>query len=329
MREDRPDKRAVRELWVAAVANAAGATGGQEVPLYLTLPGAHGLDIQRLVDEGLVKLAENRAIAAEDQWKVVAIESSGSARLELKRRFTGGLRIISDDLHAILHSTGPFTWPRGDKARYCRARVVNLDFNSSLRVERDERGTYVFPKIQLIGKLAELHMKSPSLDWVLCLTFAASIDWPLAACRQIQGFLRENFQEEEQFADDSREVLGDVLFERLLGSDPVDMGQLAEGEQQALLMVLVPKKVIRETYGRGWKVTTAHNLRYGGHGKSGRMVTWMMRFTRDRRAEEQPRALYSESLSLALTQAGLVAADGAVVPAGPVRREARAPRPSG
>jgi hypothetical protein len=309
MSEARSDKQTVRGLWIEAVAEASAADSGEQTPLYLTLAGALGLDIEQLIDEGLVRRAENRAIAAEDEWKVVAVEANGSARLQLKERFTG-LRILSDNLTAMLHSTGPFTWPQGEKAKYCRARVVNLDFNSSLRVDPDERGRFVLPTVQIIGKLAELHLKPPALDWMLCLTVAAHIGWPADACAQVQAFLRENFQAEEQFAADSREVLGEPLFERLLASESVDLTALSSSQQQAVLMVFVPKKIVAETYHRGWKVTTTRNLRYGGQARSGRMVTWLIQFTQDARAEAEPRALYSESLNLTLAKTGTVAPDG-------------------
>jgi hypothetical protein len=313
MAEDRPEKQTVRELWVRAVIEA-GSGSDEGAPLYLTLAGARGLDIERLIEEGLVSREENQAIAEQDQWKVVAVESNNSARLELKERFTG-LRIVGENLKGMLHSTGPFTWPQGEKARYCRARVVNLDFNSSLSIERDAQGHYVLPTIQIITKIAELHLKAPALDWMLCLTCAAKINWPKAACEQVQAVLRENFKAEERFANDSRTVLGDTLYERLLADETVDMATLSESEQQALLMVFVPKRIVADTYHRGWKITTAQNLRYGGN-RSGRMVTWLMHFTQDHRGQTQPRTLYSESLDLALAKTGSVGSDGQLREAG-------------
>jgi hypothetical protein len=308
MREDRPDKQTVRGLWVDAVVEAAGVGDQDAAPLYLTLAGARGLDIERLIEVGLVTLAENRAIADRDQWKVVAVESNNAARLELKERFTG-LRVIGENLKGMLHSTGPFTWPQGEKARYCRALVVNLDFNSALRVEREEDGRYVMPTFQIIAKIAELHLKPPALDWMLCLTLAAQIDWPAEVSAQVQAFLRDNFMAEERFAASSTEVLGEQLYQRLLDQQPLDLTSLSEQEQQALLMVFVPKRVVADSFHRGWKVTTAHNLRYGGS-RSGHMVTWLMRFSQDQRGHTQPRELYSESLELALAKTGAVAADG-------------------
>src|SRR3569832_2316096 len=185
MGADRPDKQRIRSLWLKEVMSASCAAETDEVPLYLSLPGALGKDIELLVEAGVVTLADNRAIAAGDEWKVVAVESSSSAVLELKKRFSG-LRVLNQNIQGILRSTGPLTWPRGDHVRYCRAHVVNLDLNASLQAERDELGHYVFPTVQLIANLARLHVEPPALDWVLCLTVAAQINWEDDVCDQVQ-----------------------------------------------------------------------------------------------------------------------------------------------
>lgn len=307
MRDKRPQKETMRGLWVDAVGAAEGNSDGP--PLYLTLPGADGLDVQRLIDAGLLELAENdAAIAAGDLWKVVAIERSTSAYMALRKRWQG-LRILNDDLKAVLASTGPLRWPLGERERWCRAHVVNLDMDGAFVCEREE-DMLTFPTVRLITKLAQLHMKRPAVNWVLCLTLAAQIDWALRDCEDIQRFLGENFRREERFAQHSRKLLGDRLFEALLDDRAVDMRRLHGQEQQALLMVLVPKKIVAETHGQGWSITTTHNLRYGGARRSQRMVSWMMSFRREARVAAEPHAVYSESLANALTNVGRIATDG-------------------
>ena len=54
MGEERPDKERMRQLWVDAVVAAGGNADGP--PFYLTLAGAQGLDVKRMVDYGLVVL---------------------------------------------------------------------------------------------------------------------------------------------------------------------------------------------------------------------------------------------------------------------------------
>jgi hypothetical protein len=310
MAKDRADKRAIREIWVGVVADANDAAETADLPLYLTLPGAEGRDIIRLVETNILTLAENRAIAQKDLWKVVAVERSNGAALQLRRRFKG-LKVVAQDIGGVLRSTGPLRWPEGEHERFCRARVVNLDLNSALRAERAENRT-VFPTVQLVTKLAQLHLKPPALDWVLCLTVATQIDWPLDVCKTVQQFLRENFLVERKFADDSRAVLGDAVFDLLIGDEAVDFTSLSRAEQQSLLMVFVPKKIVADTYRQGWRIETTRNLRYGGQGGSARMATWVMEFQREPRVDGEPQAVYSESLSLALEVAGAVAPDGTV-----------------
>jgi hypothetical protein len=300
----------MRQLWVDAVGVADNLAGPHKTdpPLYLTLPGAHGLDVQRLIDAGLVQVAENGAIAPQDVWKVVAVERNNKASLVLKERLRG-LRVLNQDISGILASTGPLTWPRGEYERWCRARVVNLDLNNSLRCERWDGGRAVFPTVNLVSKLAQLHLKPPALDWVLCLTLAAQIEWSSDHCEMVQWFLRENFRNEERFAVDSRALLGEHLFDALMSEHPVDMAALSGDMKQALLMVFVPKKIVRETHGQGWKILTTHNLRYGGR-DSQRMVSWLMQFTQEPRVDVEPGAVYSESLAAALAGAGVIDMDG-------------------
>jgi hypothetical protein len=312
MRENRPEKERMRQLWVDAVGVADDIADPHttDPPLYLTLPGTHGLDIQRLIDAGLVQVAENGAIAPQDVWKVVAVERNNKASLALRERLRG-LRVLNQDISGILASTGPLTWPRGDYQRWCRARVVNLDLNSSLRCELQHGGRVVFPTVNLVSKLAQLHLKPPALDWVLCLTLAARIEWSSDHCEMVQRFLRENFRSEEQFAADSRALLGEWLFDALMSEHPVDMTVLSGEKQQALLMVFVPKKIVREVHVQGWKILTTHNLRYGGS-DSQRMVSWLIQFIQEPRVDGEPGAVYSESLAAALAGVGTIDVDGEI-----------------
>lgn len=62
MAAERPEKQTVRGIWVEEVRRVQDAARPKGVPLYLTLPGAHGGDILALADEGIIELAENGAI---------------------------------------------------------------------------------------------------------------------------------------------------------------------------------------------------------------------------------------------------------------------------
>jgi hypothetical protein len=315
MGQHRPEKETMRQLWVEAVSLVTGATARSRAhpPLYLTLPGSEGLDIQQLIDRRIVRLAENHAIAPEDEWKVVAVERNSKALLKLKQKLPG-LRVLNQDIKGMLASTEPLTWPQGEHEHLCRARVVNLDLDSSLRCEPRPNGRVAFPTVKLIGKFAQLHLKDPALDWMLCLTVAANIHWEPKQCEKVQSFLRENFQREERFALDSRALLGEDLFESLLSKKSLDMTTLSGVDAQALLMVFVPKKIIYDTYAQGWKIVTTRNLRYGGQDKSQRMVSWMMSFTHEPRVDDEPQAVYSENLAQTLARAGSIDPDGVLNP---------------
>jgi hypothetical protein len=307
MGDNRADKATVRDFWVDVVAAADADETGP--PLYLTLPGAWGLDVERLVEAGIVRLAENGAILEEDAWKVVAVESNNDAFLTLKKRLPG-LRVLNENIRGILASTGPLTWPRGEHLRWCRAHVVNLDLSSTLRCERDEQQGLIFPTVQLIWKIAHLHLRKPSLDWVLCLTVAAAIDWPKEDCELVQRFLRENFMREDKFANDSQAFLGTDLFDAIVADEALDMNALTREEQQSLLMVFVPKKIVADTYAQGWRITTTRNLRYGGLGGSQRMASWVIEFVREPRVTAEPHAVYSECLAEALVGVATIRPDG-------------------
>ncbi len=76
MQDERPEKRAVRELWVGEVETLNPIAEELQCPLYVGLTGAKGLDIQLIINKGLVTRTEVNAIATKDAYKLVAIESS-------------------------------------------------------------------------------------------------------------------------------------------------------------------------------------------------------------------------------------------------------------
>src|SRR5262245_37762567 len=85
MVEGRPAKQAMRNLWLD-IAKECNQTTPDTIPLYLTLSGAEGHDIQRLIDEGILELTETRSVATGHQSKVVAIEHNPLAVLHLQKK---------------------------------------------------------------------------------------------------------------------------------------------------------------------------------------------------------------------------------------------------
>lgn len=89
MDRNRAEKITIRRLWLHEIRASAENHPGDEVPMYLTLPGAEGRDIQLLVDQGLLRLneAEVRGIIEEDKGKVVAVEANSQAIIALQKRY--------------------------------------------------------------------------------------------------------------------------------------------------------------------------------------------------------------------------------------------------
>lgn len=306
MAGNRPEKKVVRGIWMEEVGRRDRADGPRAVPLYFTLPGASGGDIAAMIDEGLVPLEENGAIADPEQMRIVAVEQSPDAVVELQGRFPG-LKVLGQPLDSLLRSTGPLRFPEGNDERLCRAQVVNMDLNQSLR-GAVEQGQLAFPALALVRKFAILHAKEPHVDWTLCLTLDARIQgWQAAIDRKACRFLASNFAADEDFSDAAKALLGDALHESILRDpDNACVRDRSPEEQQHILMVLVPKRIAHDTHSLGWHVDTVENLRYGGDGDRARMVTWVLRFTWDERASDDSRAVYQEALRLALSRRGTI-----------------------
>lgn len=311
MAAERPEKQTVRELWMDEVQRHEGEQLPDDVPLYLTLPGARGGDIEALIDRGVLRLTETGAIEDPEAMKVVAIEHSPSAVIALQRRYPG-LKIVEKSVSDMLHSIGPLQWPTGSHKTYCRAQVVNLDFDTPLKGVV-EHGQLVFPSLALVQKLATLHATPAPIDWTLGLTLHGETVWDsdtdALACR----FLAANFARDAAFSGGAREVLGSELHQGVCDSpDSVGLNGLDRASQQRVLMVLVPKQIAFDAHTIGWNVDTVENLCYGGTENRAPMVTWLLRFRWDSRASTDPEALYREALGRSLRRRGEIAADGAI-----------------
>jgi hypothetical protein len=301
MAEERREKHAIRLLWLEEVAQASRAVPDPSEPLYLTLPGAEGRDIQLIVESGLVNLTEVGSIADADKDKIIAVENSNDAILTLQKRFAG-LNIKEAPFQSLIRGDGLFTWPMGRDERYCRASVVNLDMNTPL-VARIDDGNVVFPVLSWIRKLCQIHGRPPRKEWVLCLTLHADIPWQPEAQGWATNFLRENLAREPTFAT-RLEVLRE-------GQGP-SYSDLPGDEKQKVLMALVPKTIAHLVHIDGWRVSTKWNLRYGG-GPHAHMVTWGIKLDSPDYALAAPDALYRDSLRGVLASAGAVSSNGEIL----------------
>jgi len=309
MASARPAKETIRRLWIDSFQKAMDDGAGNEPPVYLTLPGAGGREIEMLVEAELIALTEVGAIAQEDVHKVVALESDNDAALELLQAYPG-LNIEPKELDQFLGGQTYMNWPGRDRKRVCRAAVTNLDLNKALECSI-EGGQLSFPLVSLIEKLAYIHAQDTARNWRLCLTLNATVSWKDRAFGEVQRFLSENFAQDDEFRAASTSMLGEDLVGRIRQTS-VKCSELTKRQSQEILMVLVPKRIAHQVHGDGWKVSTVENLRYGGSGKRAPMVTWILDFLWDSRSSSSPAEVYKESLGEVLDHAGSIEDDGAV-----------------
>lgn len=314
MRASRPEKNTIRDLWADIVQRAEpAAMADPDTPLYLTLAGAEGLDLQKMEDRGLLLRTESNSVVPEHQTKFVAVESSPFAVAELQQRYPG-LKIIQASVQDLLRSTNLTRWPDGAHRTYCRAAVINLDLNEPLLVSKAE-DQLDFPALTLVQKLSQLHAATPrKREWFLCLTLVGKIPWTSKVQNNAQLFLKENFAREPHFAEACRSLLGKSVFDVVTGETPRSFSGLTANDQQRILMGFVPKKIAHLVSHQGWRVKTSTNLRYGGRRSRAPMVTWIFEFTWDVRASITPDVVYRESLRDALVDAGEILMNGSIVP---------------
>ncbi len=310
MAEERPEKHTIRGLWLELLQQIDRPDLEVPPPLYMTLSGALGMDIELLSARGLVKKTETGAVHPDHYHKFIAVESSPTAVLALQKKFPG-LKILEVSFVNLVRSSSPTAWPTGEHKDLCRARVINLDLNAGL-VATEDQGQVVFPLLTVVRKLCQVHALPPQLDWHLLLTIDGRINWTEEVGRAVQAFLAENFRREVEFADGSRGFLGKELYEQIDAIRVQDCGLLDSDNQQALLMLLVPKKIVQLVHDQGWRLVTLRNLRYGGTADRAPMVTWLLHFTWDPRATRTPDAVYRDSLKTVLNGAGRIAQDGSM-----------------
>lgn len=309
MDRERTEKHTVRVFWLEEARAYSDGFPEDEEPLYLTLSGAEGRDIQLFAEHGLIELTETGSVASEDQEKIIAVESSSQAVLQLQRRYPG-LKIIEKNFQGLVRGTGPFNWPEGEERRYCRARIVNLDLNAELRAKQQQE-RIDFPVVTWIEKVAELHTMPSPRDWSLCLTLHGEMHWTGDVCRFACQFLRDNFRREPSFAESCKNWFGSILYSGIAGGADVDFSTLLPGAKQQVLMVVVPKLITQRVQNQGWKIATERNLRYGGVGNAP-MVTWVVRFTWDAATLASPDAAHREALTGIFHSVGLIREDGQI-----------------
>lgn len=306
MAADRPEKVTMRRLWLEVLHRFALEIV-DESPLYLTLPGGEGKDIQMLVEAGLLELSETGSVVDRHRRRVIAVESNSQALVSLRRRFPG-LTIREQPFENLVRSDSQFRWPEGEDAEFCKARVVNLDLNACLDARVDD-GELKIPIFAWIQKLCQLH-KPKRISWSLCLTLHGEVHWTLDASGMVRDFLCENFKRDESFASACADLLGEEVCDAIRRRDSVDFAAQGVDMQQRILMVFVPKRIAHTVHADGWRVNTLRNLRYGGTGARAPIVSWILDIIWEPQAFRQPETVYRESLSKILVGAGRIEENG-------------------
>jgi hypothetical protein len=294
MDDERPEKQVIRGLWVDEVVAADASYSGSQ-PLYTTLAGAGGRELELLAARGVIARTETGAIDQRHLRKVFAIEAGQEAIAELQRRFPG-LKIVGDSLQNVLKATTPLRWPEGDSLEACKARLLNLDLNTSLECEI-RNNQLMFPVVEVIRKIATIQAQEPA-SWLLFLTLDARINWTASGTARVKRFLKANLGAEPTFSEATRAFVGEELFDAVDGDAALAVDQLTSEQCQKVLMTLVPKAIARAVGQLGWKVITTRNIRYGGTEGRAAMVSWIVRFEWDDRASTEPELVYRESLQL-------------------------------
>ena len=294
MKLDRPQKRVIRELWLNEVRRVNEQSKDDDMPLYLTLPGEEGRDIEVLAEAGIISLTPVHGIATSDKGRIVAVESSSEAILKLQEKFPA-LKIVRAPIHSLLRGDNPMRWPEGEDEKLCRARVINLDINQPL-VAIEERTQIVFPLLEQVRKFAVIHSTPRPVNWLLLLTLHAECPWTRSVGLSVQEFLRENCEREPKFSEKLMALLGYDLFERINRLEVGNFAKLSKDQQQRVLLAFVPKKIISLVQQQCWFVNSHWGFRYGGRQRQAPMATWALGFTADIRATRTPDALYRESL---------------------------------
>ena len=218
----RVEKTTVRSLWLKTLDIYDKKYPNPEELLYVTLPGAEGIEIGLLAEHNFIKLTETGGISQESMLRIAAIKSSKLAVGTLQKKYPG-LKIYETDFKGLIRGDGLTSYPTGEHKNCCRARVINLDLNEIL-----DYGEASFPILAWIQKLGEMHAVTPKVDWCLYLTLHGEVRWTRGVCDVVRHFLRENFARARQFAAAARSLLGDNLFHAIAADGEIDFSGLSK-----------------------------------------------------------------------------------------------------
>ena len=308
MMHNRPEKKRIRRLWIDRIKETNATGYSAEHPLYFTLPGSAGIEIDLLIENKIIRQTENGAIHPNDLHKIVALETSGKGVAELRRRYPG-LNVLNMPVKNLVRGNNQSKFPdNSDEIKYCKAKIINLDLNEPLKVEASEE--ILFPVIEWIKKFSLLH-KEDKIDWVLCLTLHGELLWDAGVNTLILDFLKDNCDHDDIFREKLGALLGSEITQAIF-ENTVDLTRIETCEMQKIAMVLIPKLLVQHSTAQGWVVNTIHNYSYSG-GNGAPMVTWIIDFRLDAQATSRSVTEYKQGIRNIFSQIGHITQEGEVV----------------
>lgn len=312
MNSKRPQKQSVRKLWLDEIKDLDKKYADSEYPLYLTLPGEEGYDIQMLIDQGLINLTENKkSISEKHLKKVIAVESNNGAILNLQKKFPG-LRIEHQNIQNILKGSGLESWPNDEEKEIFCSHIVNLDFDGSIKYDY-KNGAIIFKELEWIYKICLIRTNEGLKNWKLFLTFNANLsNWDVEVFDYIKNFIFDNIKHEKHFSDQCKELFGEKLFPVFNNEDNIEDYEFTHKESQKILMIFVPKFLSNKLHVNGWTLKTKINLYYGELPETAPMVTWIINFNYDESKLSTPKLIYKESILSIFDKVGYIDKSGEI-----------------
>lgn len=309
---NRPEKIKIREEWGNIALTELSMLSGKHRPLYVTLSGAEGKDIEVLIQNGVLKRTENGAISSDDQWKVIAIEKNGPAASELRSKYPG-LDIRNDDVINLIHGCSETSFPnRGDdNFNLWTAQIINLDYNSRFEGKL-ENGRGLYEIAQTLKKISAIQHEMKNSRWSILLTLNANIELTQSCWSEVKQTLNDNLTSVDKFKEDFSKIL------------PLDAGGRVNCDllckiktdatlQQKLIVALVPKFFMQKIRDHRWEVSEIKSFVYGNNTSGrARMSSWVITLQKPDQVKSDDQC-YSENVSKILSNCFQIQDDGTLV----------------
>jgi hypothetical protein len=189
---------------------------------------------------------------------------------------------------------------------FCRARLINLDFNQSFN-EETQRGVERFPAITLVKKLGQIHREAHHDVWGLCMTFNSTMEWSEDAISESLALINDNIRGSEEFGEMLEQIFGaevvsEIVARRQLIPDSKDF-------QQRFITVFVPKKIVESVFDQHWSIEIQASYRYLGPAGAP-MTSWVMEFRSIDNTTESKMNVYQRNVSNLLRNSYKITEDG-------------------